>query len=138
VNYYERHLGDYARDTAHLSILEHGAYNLLLDRYYATEQPIPADQAHRLARARTREERLAVDVILSEFFVLHEGCWVHNRVDAEIQKANSRINAAKQNGTKGGRPRKQNITQEKPSGFSLGYENITKDEPNQKLSIHQT
>ena len=45
VNYYERHLGDYARDTAHLTMVEHGAYTLLLDRYYATESPIPADQA---------------------------------------------------------------------------------------------
>ncbi len=25
MNYYERHLGDYAKDTAHLSMLEHGA-----------------------------------------------------------------------------------------------------------------
>ena len=30
MNYYERHLGDYARDTAHLSMMEHGAYGLLL------------------------------------------------------------------------------------------------------------
>jgi uncharacterized protein YdaU (DUF1376 family) len=72
MNYYERHLGDYARDTAHLSILEHGVYTLLLDRYYATEQPIPADQAHRVARARSREEKAAVDAVLSEFFVLEE------------------------------------------------------------------
>jgi uncharacterized protein YdaU (DUF1376 family) len=33
VNYYERHLGDYAKDAGHLSMLEHGAYSLLLDRY---------------------------------------------------------------------------------------------------------
>ena len=45
MNYYERHLGDYAKDAGHLSMLEHGAYSLLLDRYYTTEQPIPADQA---------------------------------------------------------------------------------------------
>ena len=38
MNYYERHLGDYARDTGHLSMLEHGAYSLLLDRYYATRR----------------------------------------------------------------------------------------------------
>lgn len=125
VNYYERHLGDYARDTAHLSMLEHGAYSLLLDRYYATEQPIAADQAHRLARARTREEKAAVDAVLEEFFTLDDGMWRHGRVDAEIEKAQSRINAAKANGTKGGRPRKQNITQEKPTGFPMGSENET-------------
>lgn len=86
MNYYERHLGDYARDTGHLSMLEHGAYSLLMDRYYATEQGIPADQAHRLARARSEEERAAVDAVLSEFFVLDAGAWRHKRIDREIAK----------------------------------------------------
>jgi uncharacterized protein YdaU (DUF1376 family) len=31
VNYYERHIGDYLKDTAHLSLLEHGIYTRLLD-----------------------------------------------------------------------------------------------------------
>lgn len=120
MNYWERHIGDYARDTAHLSMLEHGAYTLLLDRYYATESPIPADQVHRLARARSRDERAAVDAVLDEFFVMIDGEWHHNRADREIERAAARINAAKENGTKGGRPRKARETQEKPSGFSLG------------------
>jgi hypothetical protein len=64
MNYYERHIGDYARDTAHLSMLEHGAYSLLLDRYYMTERAIPTDEAHRLARARTALERAAVSAVL--------------------------------------------------------------------------
>ena len=87
MNYYSRHLGDYARDTAHLSILEHGAYTLLLDRYYATERGIPDDQAHRLVRARTPAERAAVDSVLSEFFTLCEGLWINRRADAEIAGA---------------------------------------------------
>jgi len=117
MNYYERHLGDYARDTAHLSMMEHGAYNLLLDRYYATEQGIPADQVHRLARARTREERAAVDTVLQEFFALQEGVWTHKRADDELVKAQARIKAARDNGRRGGRP-KQNP--EEPSGLWLG------------------
>jgi hypothetical protein len=32
MKFYQRHLGDYARDTAHLSLLEHGVYSVLLDR----------------------------------------------------------------------------------------------------------
>jgi len=126
VNYYERHLGDYAKDTAHLSMLEHGAYTLLLDRYYSTEQGIPADQAHRVARARTREEKAAVDAVLAEFFTLSDDTWVNNRAEEEIPKALARINAAQSNGKKGGRPKKNPAaTQEKPDGFSLGSENGT-------------
>ncbi len=86
MNYYERHLGDYARDTAHLSVLEHGVYTLLLDRYYATEQPIPAEQAHRVARARAQDERAAVDAVLGEFFKLVDGAWRNARADAEISR----------------------------------------------------
>lgn len=86
MNYYERHLGDYARDTAHLTMMEHGAYSLLLDRYYATEAGIPADQVHRVARARTKEEKAAVDAVLAEFFVLESGLWRSKRCDLEIER----------------------------------------------------
>ena len=86
MNYYERHLGDYARDTAHLSMLEHGAYTLILDRYYGTENGIPADKAHRVIRARSKEEKAAVDAVLEEFFTLTDGVWIKNRVQQVIAK----------------------------------------------------
>ncbi|MFC4729507.1 YdaU family protein [Coralloluteibacterium thermophilus] len=86
MNYYERHLGDYARDTGHLTPLEHGVYTLLLDRYYATEQGIPEDQAHRVCRARSKDEKEAVDAVLSEFFKLVDGVWTNPRADREIEK----------------------------------------------------
>lgn len=132
MNYYERHLGDYAKDTGHLSMLEHGAYTLLLDRYYSTEHGIPADQAHRIARARSKEERAAVDAVLAEFFTLTDGIWTKGRVEEEIAAASVRINAAKVNGKKGGRPKKSpEGTQEKPTGFLLGSENETQSKAHQ-------
>lgn len=67
-------------------MVEHGAYTLLLDRYYATQAPIPIDQAHRLTRARTREERAAVDAVLAEFFTESPEGWRHSRCDAEIAR----------------------------------------------------
>ena len=84
MNYYERHLGDYARDAGHLTMLEHGAYTLLLDRYYTTEHGIPADQAHRVCRARTRDEKEAVDTVLAEFFTLADGMWTNGRAEREL------------------------------------------------------
>jgi uncharacterized protein YdaU (DUF1376 family) len=121
VNYYERHLGDYARDACHLSIMEHGAYTLLLDRYYTTEQGIPQDQAHRVCRARSRDERAAVDATLAEFFVLVNGIWTNSRAEREIAKMRSKIEAARVNGRSGGRPKKNPTgTEEKPTGFLPG------------------
>lgn len=127
MNYYERHLGDYAKDTGHLSLLEHGVYTLLLDRYYATECGIPEDQAHRVARARSAEERAAVDVVLAEFFRLDGNLWVNGRVEEELEKARGRIATARENGRKGGRPPKKNPneTHQEPSGFGAGFENKT-------------
>lgn len=95
MNYYERHLGDYAKDTAHLTMIEHGAYGLLLDRYYGTEAGIPADQVHRVARARTREEKSAVDVVLEEFFQLVDGLWINRRAEEEIRRERKKRSALK-------------------------------------------
>jgi uncharacterized protein YdaU (DUF1376 family) len=132
VNYYERHLGDYARDTAHLSMLEHGAYGLLLDRYYSTEAGIPADQAHRLARARSKDERAAVDAVLGEFFTLLDGVWINGRAEREVERAQTKIKAARENGKAGGRPKKNPETSEqKPTGLLLGSDLET------ELKAHQ-
>jgi uncharacterized protein YdaU (DUF1376 family) len=96
MNYYERHLGDYAKDTAHLSMVEHGAYNLLLDRYYATEEGIPQDQVYRVTRASKPFEKAAVDAVLKEFFTLVDGFWIKNRVEEEIQRYQESIPAAEE------------------------------------------
>lgn len=110
MNYYERHIGDYAKDTAHLSLLEHGAYTVLMDRYYATETPIPEAQKYRVARASTAAERAAVDVVLAEFFQLTEDGWRQKRCDVVIEKhhafiekqrANGRASAAKRSANDG-------------------------------------
>lgn len=59
MHYYEHHIGDYRRDTAHLTLLEHGVYRQLLDWYYLSEKPIPANREAviRKISARTQEER---------------------------------------------------------------------------------
>lgn len=110
-------------------MLEHGAYTVLLDRYYTTEAGIPASQAHRLARASTAAERKAVDNVLEEFFVLVDGVWKRDSVEADIVDANRRIAAAKENGKKGGRP--PGRTQKKPTGLPSGFNPLTQSKAHQ-------
>jgi uncharacterized protein YdaU (DUF1376 family) len=86
LNYYERHIGDYLKDTAHLSILEHGVYSRLLDVYYTKESPIPIAQAARLIGARSKDEIQALEVVLDEFFVNAGDCYTHTRCDREIAR----------------------------------------------------
>ena len=129
MNYWERHLGDYARDAGHLSVIEHGAYTLLLDRYYVTEAPLPAEiaQVCRLLRAASKTEREAIEQVLREFFTLTDQGWRHKRCDAEIERYKKRVEHNREVGKLGGRPRKT-ATQKEPDGFSAGFQ--TEPEPN--------
>lgn len=124
MNYYERWVGDFQRDTGHLSCTEIGVYDRLLDHYYATETLLPAeyDALNRIARAMNKTERDAVKSIADQFFPLSNGGRCNPRADREISKARNRIDAAKENGKKGGRKPKQkpNETQEEPDGFPVG------------------
>lgn len=112
MNFYPHHIGDYMTATAHLSWLEDMAYRRLLDLYYSREQAIPLDpnQACRLIRASSKDERKAVETVLAEFFQQTPEGWKHGRCEAEIAKAKEAAERARNNGKKGGRPAK-----EKPS-----------------------
>ncbi|MCF1367331.1 YdaU family protein [Burkholderia cenocepacia] len=109
MNYYERYCGDYQRDTAHLSLTEHGAFTMLLDTYYATEKPLGFDSVSlfRICRAMTPEEQAAVVRVADEFFPISEDGLRHNkRADALIASTRAKLDAKRENGKKGGRPKK--------------------------------
>jgi len=88
VNFFKLYIGDYQRDTAHLSVTEHGAYLLMLQHYYATEKPLPTGKAlHRMLRAQDKAEREAIDAVVAEFWHESKDGLVNHRADAEITKA---------------------------------------------------
>lgn len=84
MHYYKRHIGDYAKKAGHLSPLEHGVYNLIIDSYYDREQAPTRAEAMRWARARTDAERDAVDVVLAEFFTLEGDMYLQKRIEEEL------------------------------------------------------
>jgi uncharacterized protein YdaU (DUF1376 family) len=88
MHYYNRHIGDYAKDTGHLSLIEHGVYAVLLDWSYATERELPSSMTsiYRLCRAITAQEKRAVDSVVSEFFPEVEKKRLNKRVMVEICK----------------------------------------------------
>jgi uncharacterized protein YdaU (DUF1376 family) len=99
-------------------MIEDAAYRRMLDLYYAAEKPLPLniDGLYRLVRAKTKQEREAVDIVLQEFFHRQEDGWHNKRADEELVKGEARVKAAQENGKRGGRPK----TQQEPDGFSLG------------------
>jgi uncharacterized protein YdaU (DUF1376 family) len=107
VNYYKRHIGDYAAATRHLSLLEHGVYGMLLDVYYTTEKHLPLDEraVFRLVGARTDDEREAVKTILGEFFTSAPDGFHQSRCDEEIAIKQEKSVKNAGIGKLGGRPK---------------------------------
>ena len=83
--YFQHHIGDYRRDTGHLTLLEHGIYRQLIDLYYITERPLDAS-AMRLVCVRTADEEQAYKRVLADFFHESNGKYFHKRCDFEISK----------------------------------------------------
>lgn len=98
MHYYQKNIGDYRRDTMHLSPLEHGIYNLFLDTYYLTEKPLCADHAElmRTHCLRTAYEISAAENVLKDFFDLCENGYSHKRCDIEIESFHGKSNSARE------------------------------------------
>lgn len=114
MHYYKFNIKDWTRDTAHLSVIEEGVYRRLLDHYYESEKPIPMETNMVVRRLRLSGHEDALQVILSEFFEVRDDGHHHNRCDDEIGKYHAKAGANRENGKRGGRPKKP---EENPDGF---------------------
>ena len=88
MHYYQHNIGDYRKDTGHLTLLEHGIYRQLLDTYYTEELPLITD-LNKLMRShsvRNADEVQAFQNVLNDFFELTEKGYVHDRCDKELEK----------------------------------------------------
>jgi len=105
--WYARYPGDYLRDTAHLSLIEHGAYGLLLDHYYSTGSPLPSrkEALYRVCKAFTDAERAAVDSVLGQFFKLRTEGYRNARADREIAIRREHNRKLSEAGRRGGQAR---------------------------------
>lgn len=146
MNYYEHHLGDFMRDTAHLTMVEECAYRRLLDAYYIRERALPADHRDccKLARAVSKQERDAVAYVLREFFELREDGHHQSRADREIERFRAKSDKARASiQTRWNRVREAPIEQrtniERSTNVSSdGYERITDDIHRAPVPRHQT
>lgn len=70
MNFYTFFPSDYLGDTQALTWLEDCAYRRMLDLFYRTEKPLPAhrDALYREVRALTKEQKNAVDYVLSKYW----------------------------------------------------------------------
>ena len=125
MNFYKHHIGDYAKKTAHLSIVEHGAYLLMLHFYYGTEAPLPKGRAlYRLLRADSKIDRDAIDSVCRQFWTETPTGFANGRADEEIAAAVHQREVNRELGKRGGRPKRtEPIT-----------ESVSQPEPNTKAN----
>ena len=86
MHYYQFNIGDFLKDTAHLSLEEEAIYRRLIDLYYTSEKPISLDiqTVSRAIRARGSEELIAI--ILEEFFTKTSKGFKQTRIEKELKR----------------------------------------------------
>jgi uncharacterized protein YdaU (DUF1376 family) len=138
MNYYSHHIGDYRRNTGHLTNDEDLAYRRLIEMYYDTELPIPLETQWVSRRLRLGLE--IVESVLKDFFLKQDDGWHHARCEQEIEEYRKMQQKNSTNGKKGGRPKGKksrvknpNKTDSKPTGFPLE----TDSKPTGKLTKNQ-
>lgn len=142
MNFYKRFMSDYARKTTRLTLAQHGAYTLLLDEVYTTEQPLPADvsELFRICRAMTKDEQSAVRVVADLYFpVGADGLRSNPRASIELNLAAPSLEAARLNGAKGGRPKKEanQFENKNPVGFQDETKSVIPDLPPHSLEEYR-
>lgn len=131
MHYYKRNLGDYAKKCGRLTMLQHGAYTLLIDACYDREQFPTEHEAIEWTWASTEAEVEAVKFVLSRFFNLGDaGKCVQDRIQQELleyhEKAQNNKRIAKEREEK----RRQSLTNR--------AHNVNESPPNHKpLTINQ-
>lgn len=140
MHYYKFNIKDWTRDTAHLSVEEEGIYRRLLDHYYETERAIPAETQPLVRRLRLAGHEKALEIILSEFFVLESDGYHQSNCDKNIAAYHAKAETNRSNGRKGGRPEKP---KENPNGFeseptdNLNHKPLTTNQEEIKSSCDQ-
>jgi uncharacterized protein YdaU (DUF1376 family) len=117
MHYYKRNLGDYAKKAGRLSMLQHGAYNLLIDACYDREDFPTLEQAFDWAWASTPEEKESVEFVLSKFFVLENDKYIQKRIAEELDEYEQFKKKQAEKGKKGGRPKNPAGLNKNPAGL---------------------
>ncbi len=86
MHYYKRNIGDYHKKAGRLSILQHGAYTLLIDACYDREVFPTLDDAIDWVWASSDAEVDAVKFVLKKFFIEENGLFVQGRIQEDLDK----------------------------------------------------
>lgn len=111
MHYYKRNLGDYAKKAGRLTMLQHGAYTLLIDSCYDREVFPTLELAIEWTWASTEAEIDAVKFVLSRFFTItKDGEYVQDRILQELLEYHAKADKNKEIAIEREAKRKENST----------------------------
>lgn len=95
-------MDDYRADTLHLTTLQHGAYFLIMLRYFEIQQPLPEVEVCRASLLDPTQWE-AERSVLAAFFIIEDQLWRHKRIERDLHKMRMTSKARARNGAKGGK-----------------------------------
>ena len=138
MHYYKRNIGNYAKRTSRLTLLQHGVYTLLLDACYDREAFPTEEQAVQWLWASGAEEVEAIKFVLNRYFIKSaDGTFTHDDVLADLLEYHAMADRNKQIAIDRETKRKQLSTSRAHSVNALSRD-MHDSPPNQEpLTINQ-
>ena len=136
--YMPLYVGDYFKDTRHLSTEEHGAYLLLLMEYWNRGAPLPDDD-RALARlaglSLKRWKTLRAEI--ASFFFCDGVTWSHKRIEADLMHARQKIEKARKAGFASAKAR-QKKARRSSNGRSTDVQRTLRSSSNGRATISES
>lgn len=143
---YHHNIKTFNNATRHLTRVERSLYRDLIELYYDSEKPLPADNFDRLARlalANSDDEKAALRYVLSEFFTESNGLYVHDYCDEQIEKFYNNTTAKALAGKASAKARlekqqqrKREREKENQTGVEQDLTSVEQNPTNHKTSNH--
>lgn len=130
---YQHNIKTFNNATRFLTRVERSLYRDLIELYYDSEKPLPADNFDRLARlvlANTDDEKKALEYVLGEFFTKSGDFYTHDYCDEQIEKFHSNTTAKALAGKASAKARHEKQEQrkrEREKQNSTGVEQLSTD-----------
>jgi uncharacterized protein YdaU (DUF1376 family) len=129
---YQHNIKTFSHATRSLTRVQRSLYRDLIELYYDSEQPLPANDFNELCRdvlAFTDDEKTDVKYILGKFFILTGDVYTHVYCDEQIEKYRS-ISTAKSMAGKASAEAKKNRAQQIANARSTRVQqNSTNNKP---------
>jgi len=135
MHYYKRNIGDYHKKAGRLTMLQHGAYTLLMDAIYDREKFPTLEMAIDWVWASNQEEINAITFVCLNSSPLKMMFILQNRMRQEIQEYTGVCQSNSINGKKGGRPKGSKNKPKKTQSVNLKTQSVNlKSELNRRES----